>query len=352
MARPGALANTSDADPALTIVIPTFNGLHHLRRCLLSTTAECTRLETTPEILIIDNGSTDGTAEYVRATYPTVQILPLGTNKGFAEACDRGIRAARGKYCLFLNNDAWFAERALEALLHFAQEGNYAIAGPMILNPDGSLQWGPQVIDILGDPTPAAPGQRTFLLVGVALLVRCRDYFELGGFDGRFFAFYEESDLQWRAQLAGRSVGYAPQSRVYHLGGGTLGGAIVRPDRATEIQWDRLYLARRNQLAALLRNLSIRSLSWTLPLWFASAAMECVGAGALGHTALPRVYLTALVWNVRQLRPTLRQRQGTQALRIVSDRDLRRHFAPPFARLRTLIALARQHTHIEIASRR
>ena len=86
-----------DTEPSLTIIIPSFNGLRFLPTCLHSAVTECSRLPGSNQILVVDNGSTDGSPEYVQREYPAVQLLPLNSNKGFAEACDEGMRAAEGQ---------------------------------------------------------------------------------------------------------------------------------------------------------------------------------------------------------------------------------------------------------------
>jgi GT2 family glycosyltransferase len=335
-------------DPVVSIIIPTFNGLEFLRVCLPSACTECAYLSGGSEILVVDNGSTDGSIAYIRQAHPAVQVIPLPSNRGFAEACDAGIRSARGKFCLLLNNDAWFAEGSLARLVAVADDGGYDFAGPAILNPDGTPQWGPQSIDFLGDPADTLPNRLPFSLMGAALLIRRTAYLQLGGFERRFFAFYEETDLQWRARLQKMAIGYAPQAQVYHVGGGTMSGSVVRPGLSISIDRRRLLLARQNQLASLLMNYSIWSILWVVPLWLASAFIECAGALVMGHPEVPRIYRAAVAWNIRNAAETKRRHRDIQAARLASDRELLRYFAPPFTRLRTLLNLARQDTRVHI----
>jgi GT2 family glycosyltransferase len=335
-------------DVVVTVVIPNYNGCRFLPQCLGSVEAECSYLGEASEVIVVDNGSTDGSVAYIKQQHPNVSVITLGSNRGFAEACDLGVNSAKGAFCLLLNNDAWLDHHALERLLEFARTGPFAFVGPRLCNPDGSLQWGPQSIDFLGDPVTTPQGKPPFLVVGAAVLLRKNDYLSLGGFDIRYFAFYEETDLQWRAQLRGLRVGYAEKARVFHIGGGTLAGAIVRPGRAVSVERQRVYLARRNQLSSVLVNCSSRTLIWTLPLWLLSTAIECAGAAVLGQRALVKVYTEAIAWNVRHFTGTWERHRAVQATRTVSDGQLRPMFAPPFSRLRTLMTLARRGTPVAI----
>jgi GT2 family glycosyltransferase len=345
-----ANATSTAVEPEMTIVIPTYNGLSFLPTCVESTLAECSRLAEPTEVLIVDNGSTDDTIPYLGRVYPQVRVLALEANAGFAEACDLGIRASQGQYCLLFNNDAWFAQGALSNLLAFAKRGSYAFTGPMILNPDGTRQWGPLALDFLGEATDARPGKSPLCVTGAALLIRKADYLELGGFDRRFFAFHEELDLQWRARIWGKRIGYSPEAHVYHIGGGTIGGARrVRPGDAARISGQRLYLGRRNQLASLLMNYSTAALFWVLPFWLLSNVIESAGALLLGHRELLKILSAVVGWNVANRRQTWRLRRSVQLGRVLSDVQMARYFAPPFVRLRSVYRLARSGTTLEVS---
>jgi GT2 family glycosyltransferase len=351
MLAEAALGCTADAlcsvaTPELSVIIPTYNGMHYLPKCLRNVLTESRHIAGPVEVLVLDNGSTDGTCDFVQQQFPEVKVLSLEHNCGFAAACDSGIRAAHGRYCLLLNNDAWFSPGSLAVLLEFARTGDYAFTGPMMLNPDGTLQGGPLAIDFLGDPSQGSSTDQPFCVTGAALLARKVDYLELGGFDRRFFAFHEDLDLQWRAQLRGKRVGYTPDAQVYHVGGGTVAGAVPRPGKVLRTTRQRLFLGRRNQLASILMNHSAAALSWVLPLWLLSGLAECIGARASGYRGQASIYLTALIWNLRHLPQTWRYHETVQTRRRVSDKVIFSKFGPPFSRLRLAYQLARTGTSI------
>lgn len=338
--RPGSVIS------GLSVVIPTFNGLKYLPKCLESIVAESLTIGERVDVLVVDNGSTDDTIAFVERHFPAVQVLALGANQGFAEACDRGIRTARGRHCLLFNNDAWFAPGSLAELLAYAKAGDFAFTGPKILNPDGTLQWGPISLDFLGDPSHGPANRPPFCVTGAAILIRRSDYLELGGFDRRFFAFHEDLDLQWRARLWGKRIGYTPDAQVYHIGGATLAGAVPIPGQPLQTSRKRLYLGRRNQLASLLMNHSAAALSWVLPMWLLSGLVECIGARVSGYGGQANIYLAALAWNIRNSRRTWLQRQSIQMRRRVPDEMLFPMFGPAFSRLRLAVRLVRAETPI------
>ena len=88
--------------PEISVVIVTWNGKHHLEGCLKAT---ATQVDVDPEIVLVDNGSSDGTVDFVRSRFPSVRIVALGENRGFAGGNNAGARAARGEFLAFLNND-------------------------------------------------------------------------------------------------------------------------------------------------------------------------------------------------------------------------------------------------------
>jgi GT2 family glycosyltransferase len=291
------------------------------------------------EIIVVDNASTDRTVELVRSRFPEVSVLAMTSNLGFAEACDVGIRSASGCYILLLNQDAWLVDESLRNLLDVARSGDYALVGPKILNPDGTVQSSRLGIDFLGEPSPPLVSG-PFYLSGSVLLVRKSDYLELGGFDRRFFAYFEECDLQWRARLLEKRIGWTQLANAFHIGDEPQPSGLNRP-RLDRMGWRRQYLGRRNQLAMLLKNYSWASLAWVLPAWIGSAALECAGDLILGTRQQFSVYAAAIAWNVRHLPGTLKLRTRIQTSRRIQDRDLMRRMSPPFRRLHLCIEFAR-----------
>ncbi len=221
------------------IVILNWNGEKHLRRFLPSVVAAA------PEgvgVTVADNGSTDGSAELLRREFPSVRVVRLDRNYGFAEGYNKALEQVDADYCILLNSDVETPRGWLEPVLRVLDENpDIAAAAPKLRSCEDrdSFEYAGAAggyIDYLGYPfcrgrilkcVERDGGQYdderdVFWVSGAAFCCR-RDVFrQLGGFDAAFFAHMEEIDLCWRMQLAGYRVRIVPQSCVYHLGGGTL----------------------------------------------------------------------------------------------------------------------------------
>ena len=217
--------------PSVSLVVLNWNGKAFLSDCLES----LLKLDYPPEkleIILADNGSEDGSAEYVREEFPGVKLVALDRNHGFAEGNNLAAEQARGDWVGFLNNDMhvpadWL--RQLVAPLE-ARPGVVCLASK-ILNWDGSA------VDFVGggvnfqghgfQPDHGLPrsdhdvARPLLFACGGAMLVRADCYRELGGFDPDYFAFFEDVDLGWRLNLLGYDVWYTPAAVAYHHHHGT-----------------------------------------------------------------------------------------------------------------------------------
>ena len=216
------------------MVVVTLNGRAYIERCLASVRGH--------QLVVVDHGSTDGTVELVRASFPEA-IVAEQPNRGFAAGVNAGMRLSGGRYFLLLNPDAWALEGAVERLLEFADaHPSSAVVGPRLRYEDGSSQ-----VSIRGFPTlwrlatqylflaRLAPNSRLFnafygggreldqvqdveFLKGACLLLRRRAATEVGPFDEEFFMFAEEADWCLRARERGWRITYLPDAEVVHVG--------------------------------------------------------------------------------------------------------------------------------------
>jgi GT2 family glycosyltransferase len=228
--------------PVVSIVIVGWECRSYLEACLHSLAAQpdpggC-------EILVVDNASQDGTAEMVRASFPSVRLVVNPRNLGFAAGNNVGIRAAAGRYCLLLNPDTIVHPGALAALVAYAEAHPEAWAvGPRILNTDGTPQrsgvrfpsaWNLVVealfLDRLFPRTRCFGSHRALYadpdrprgveyLQGSCLLLRADAIRRVGLLDESFFLYFEETDWCYRCRRAGGQVHYAPAATVTHHGG-------------------------------------------------------------------------------------------------------------------------------------
>ena len=230
----GAALDGQQGAPAVTIVIPVHDKVEHTRRCL-----ELVARHAPPvsyEVVVVDDASTDGTAQLLREQGPPVRVLTQTVNEGFVAACNRGAAAARGRWILFLNNDTEPQPGWLRALLLLSDaEPEAGALGSQLVFPDGKLQEAGGIVFKdgsawnfgRGDLPARAAYQRPCEVdycSGASLMVR-RDLFErLGGFDPRYApAYYEDTDLCFGVRSLGYKVMYCPDSIVIHLEGTTAG---------------------------------------------------------------------------------------------------------------------------------
>ena len=258
--------------PAVSIIIPHYNGVEMLKRCLAA-------LEKTGdpphEIVLVDNASTDGSVAMVQGNFPSVHLIKNDENKGFAGACNQGIRATFAPYVLLLNNDVEVTPGWLIPLFdQMEADPEIAACQPKLLSLSDRRSFDYSgaaggLIDIYGYPYARGriittiendSGQYDepadiFWACGTACMLR-RSALELVGLlDETFFAHMEEIDLQWRFHNAGYRVRAVPKSVLYHSNGGTLPAAAYR----------KKYLNHRNSIFMLLKNYSPRTLRTIFP---------------------------------------------------------------------------------------
>lgn len=185
------------------------------------------------EVLVVDNDSRDGSVAAVRARFPQAVVLPQPHNGGFAYGVNRGLERARGRWVLLLNSDAEATPAALEALLAAADaEPDAAVFGPCITDEHGVVQrsaWprhrprehlpAALFLDRLQHrPMPTTP-QDVDCVSGCVFLIRSAVLPAVGGFDERFFMYYEEADFCERVRRAGHRVRWLPAPAFVHRGG-------------------------------------------------------------------------------------------------------------------------------------
>ncbi len=227
--------------PLVSVIIPNWNGLALLRPCL-----DSLRLQTLRdvEVIVADNASTDGSVGALRTDYPEVRVLALQTNSGYSGGCNAGIRAARGRILVMLNNDTeadpgWL--EALVAALERHPRAGSAASRIMLYNRRDTLNSAGDRYGLDGLPDsrgvwqPYGPPWDEEALVfggcGGAVAYRREMLEEVGAFEEGFFMYCEDVDLNWRAQLAGWPCVYTPDAVIYHhlsaSGGGTLSSYYV-----------------------------------------------------------------------------------------------------------------------------
>lgn len=260
-----------------------WNGCEMLRSFLPSV-VRCSDMEGT-EIYVADNGSTDASVEMLRQEFPSVHLIILDKNRGFAEGYNLALQQVSAEYVVLLNSDVEVTGHWLAPLVdymdahpevaacqpkirswRYKERFEYAGAAGGFIDRYGYPFCRGRIMGVVeednGQYDTVVP---VFWATGAALFIRLKDYQDAGGLDGRFFAHMEEIDLCWRLRARGRMLVCVPQSTVYHVGGATL--KKENPHKT--------FLNFRNNLVMLYKNLPEEELGYVMRV---RAVLDCVAA--------------------------------------------------------------------------
>jgi len=226
----------------ISIVIVSFNTRDVLRDCLLSVYREASSLHV--QVIVVDNGSTDGSPEMLEQEFPDVELVRSAVNLGFGRANNLGFESARGRYIVLLNSDAFLTEGSLErSVAHMDATPRAGLGGGRLTGRDGSWQPSARMFpsvfsDLIVFSGLAArfPRSRFFghadrtwanemeaaevdWVPGAFSIIRAEALAAAGHFDPRFFLYYEEVDLCMRFKRSGYSIWYWPDISIIHIGG-------------------------------------------------------------------------------------------------------------------------------------
>jgi len=215
--------------PKVSIVIVNLNGKHHLSECFKSI-QELNYPKDKIKLIVVDNGSKDGSVELIQNKYSYIKLLKNTKNEGFAKPSNDGARAATGEYVAFLNNDMRVQKNWLIELVNSLRTNNAQCAGSVILNWDGKLlDFAGGGVNFIGlgfqddfkkpikeMESKLKEDKPLFFACGGAMLVNKEMFLFAGGFDEDYFAYYEDVDLGWRLRVLGCNIVLSVKSRVYH----------------------------------------------------------------------------------------------------------------------------------------
>ncbi len=226
--------------PDVSIVIVNWNTRDLLRECLASVLEQTTLSK---EIFVVDNGSSDGSADMVGTEFPAAYVIANTENLGFARANNQAIAKAQGRYVLLLNTDTVVQDRAIDRTVEFAdQHLDAGVIGPRLINPDGSLQSSCRNYPWLVNSIIVFLGRIHLLpygfitariyrlwkhdqtrdvdwIIGACLLVRREVIRQVGSLDQDFFFYSEDMDWCYRIKKAGWRILFYPDASITHFGG-------------------------------------------------------------------------------------------------------------------------------------
>ena len=255
----------------LSIALLNYNGKTHLQRYLPSVVQHSSSFP----IVVIDNGSTDDSVDYLKSHYPQIRLIEFDENHGFCGGYNRAMQLLDSKYVVLINTDVEVTANWIDPILDYLKtHPEVKAAQPKVLDDKMKTHFeyaggSGGFLDAFGYPfcrgrifetIEEDTGQydnitKVAWASGSCLFIERETYISLGGLDERFFAHMEEIDLCWRIWNSGNQVVVVPQSKVYHLGGGTLHKSSPR----------KTYLNFRNGLSLLVKNEEAGKLLWKLP---------------------------------------------------------------------------------------
>lgn len=321
----GRRARTAPSEavaPRVTVVIPNWNTRRFLGPCLGSLRRQAFG---DFETVLVDSGSTDDSLDFVAKNLPEVRTVALGENRGFSGAVNAGIKASGAEFVVLLNNDTeqdpgWLAALVEAADTH-PESGLFAskmvnFRDRRLLDGAGdALRWSglPYRLGHM-ELDRGQYGRQAYVFgaCAAAALYRRSLFEEIGAFDEDFFAYCEDGDVSFRAQLAGYRCLYVPDAVVYHVGGASTGGK--RSATATR-------LGTRNSLSLLVKNLPLSAVPHVLPFFVAGQLARLLTAAATGSLG---AHLEGVVGAWRHLPLMLEKRGEVQKRKRVSDAEIRR----------------------------
>ena len=327
--------------PLVSVIVANVNGRRHLATLLESLDAQDYPAQRR-EAIVVDNGSTDGSVEFLRTHHPEVRVVRNAANEGFARSNNQGAEIARGKYLALLNNDLRLEPTWLTSIVAEAEHA----APDLVCLGSRILTWDGAGVDFAGASMAftgiaynlrfaqgAEPDELLFAS-GAAMLVERAVFLDVGGFDEEYFSYYEDVDLGWRLWLLGHRVGFCRSAVSYHRRNASI------PSRPETV-----FLLERNALFSIVKNYDDDSLAAALPaalvlaLRRADARSADSSSASASHRLLRRTSrageteaaatLRALRVFGQQLPPLMEKRLAVQSARRRPDEEILPLFREP-----------------------
>jgi GT2 family glycosyltransferase len=320
--------------PLISVVLLNWNGRQVLERCLQSLQGQTYHPR---EIIVVDNSSKDDSVDFVREKFPHVKLVLNERNLGFGGGNNVGIRTSQGKYVMMLNNDTRLDPKCIEELKgSLEKDQRYGACASKIL-----LEYEDNLIDAAGivvcpDGLSIGRGRlekgntydeeaEVFFASDCACLYRREMLEDIGLYDEDFFAYADETDMGWRAQLAGWRCIYNPKAVVYHFHSASSG--TYSPFKAYLVERNRIWVAIKSFPVSLL----IFGQFYTLWRYVLQAYGAFAGKGAAGRftsdfskTTLIKILIKVYLSIWKSLPLMIRKRRAIQKRKRISNKEVYR----------------------------
>ena len=314
--------------PLVSLIILNWNGKKWLSQCL-PTVKKITYKPV--EIIVVNNGSSDDSAEFLKKNYKDIKVIELKKNVGYAKANNIGVSKAKGEYVLLMNNDTKVIPNFLNSLVEDLKNPTVGAVQPQIRS-----MIHPKLLDSVvsyftytgflyhfGYMKPWNKKKYqdklfAYSIKGACFLMRKKEYLSLGGLDEDFVCYVEETDLCHRVWLSGKKVMYDPRSVIYHWGGGDM--QVMTKDETT------MFRSFRNRFLSYIKNLSLVKLIQILPVLFIFSEIFIVMSLVKGEFRRALGAQLGILSVLFYLPNTLQKRKFIQKnIRKVSDKKIMEH---------------------------
>jgi len=309
-----------EKEPLVSIIIINYNGKQYLEKCLQS--IEQINYNNY-EIFLVDNNSTDNSVDFVEKNFPNINVIKLDKNYGFAKPNNIAAKQSKGNLFYFLNNDTRICPNSLSELVNALNNPDIAIGQSLLLKENNDVDSSGDYITKMGlaySSTKKEDKVKPILSArGASMIIKKEVFWNLGGFDSKFFASFEDVDLGWRAWISGYKVVLVPTSIVYHLGGAT----------TKELESEINFHGVKNTLILCLTNFelpySIQSIyslfKLTLnnfffhpdPVKLYDVKFKMPQSGSI---------VKAIVWIIKNFRYVIKKRNQVKSTRVISTKEL------------------------------
>ena len=316
--------------PTISVIIVNLNGKKWLEGLLVSILAS-DYLKDRLEIIFVDNGSTDGSVEFVRGMfrdYAKFNVIQNTANAGWSPANNQGMRVAQSEIVVCISNDMEVEANWLKEIVNVLKaDANIGLVQCNSLSmwdrrtPDSGMNY----LDKFGYAYSYAPLEETlevFFAEGMAFAVKQEVIKKIGLLDEYFFMEYDDMDYSWRARLAGYKVFFVPTAKVYHARGGTVGATYFQ--RINNVKW-----YTRNHLVTLIKNYELKTLFRLSAIILSVETVKILYLLIIKRNwRLSTAASKGMFYVLKDFRVILRKRMGIQKSRKISDKEIMKSMHP------------------------